>query len=77
MAQDGERQFIRRMMETRRSAGLSFGQWLTLVFVAAKLGGAVAWPWWVVLSPWLASLVIGVGAVFVLLVFGQRYGLFD
>lgn len=40
---------------------------LTLVFVAAKLFGAVNWSWWVVFSP---SLVVFGVAIFLILILG-------
>ncbi len=34
-------------------------QWLTLIFVVAKLTGYLTWSWWVVFSPVMVSLAVG------------------
>lgn len=50
--------------------GLGFFHILTLVFVFAKLFDKIDWPWIVVLSPSLVSLVFGIAiAVVVLLIY--------
>ena len=44
--------------ESARS-GLGLGSILTIIFVLAKLGGYVAWSWWVVFAPvWVPVLFI-------------------
>lgn len=36
-----------------------FLEWLTLIFIAAKLFGVIDWSWWLVLSPvWSVMAVI-------------------
>lgn len=47
--------------------------WLGLLFVGLKLGGVVAWSWWLVLAPWYAlpALVAGFLALGVLGVLGK------
>lgn len=34
-----------------RSGGIGFCGLLTVVFIALKLGGVIAWSWWWVLAP--------------------------
>lgn len=34
---------------------------LTLIFVVAKLAGAIAWSWWLVFTPVLIGIGIGAG----------------
>jgi hypothetical protein len=51
------------MSDSSSSGGVGFGGALTLLFVGLKLGGAIDWSWWWVLSPiWigpgLAALVL-------------------
>jgi hypothetical protein len=36
---------------------------LTLVFVAAKLFGAITWSWWLVFSPIIISVLLVVGVL--------------
>lgn len=40
-------------------SGISFLHLLTLVFVVAKLAGAVAWSWWLVFLPSILSAGLG------------------
>lgn len=48
------------------SGGIGFVGLLTILFIALKLTGYIAWSWWLVLSPiWITALVI-VGAIIVL-----------
>lgn len=47
-----------------RSGGISFCGLLTIVFIAAKLVGAITWSWWWVLAPlWIpwALFILFVG----------------
>lgn len=48
------------------SGGIGFIGLLTIVFIALKLTGTIAWSWWWVLSPVLAcaSLAIGIIAIY-------------
>jgi len=41
---------------------MSFCTALTILFIALKLCGVIAWSWWVVLSPLIMVLVIGLCA---------------
>ena len=34
-----------------------------VVFIALKLAGAIAWPWWLVLAPFWAGMALAVGLV--------------
>jgi hypothetical protein len=52
------------------SGGISFAGLLTVLFIALKLTGVIAWSWWWVLSPlWIGAalvlLVLLVGAIVV------------
>ena len=54
------------------SGGIGFIGLLTVLFIALKLTGFIAWSWWWVLSPlWISSLLLVVifvaGLAFVLL----------
>jgi fatty acid desaturase len=54
------------------SGGMGFVGFLTILFIALKLTGFIAWSWWWVLSPlWISSLILivifVVGLTFVLL----------
>jgi Na+/pantothenate symporter len=42
---------------TTKSIGLTFLDGLTLVFIHAKLTKAIAWSWWLVLSPILVQVL--------------------
>jgi len=48
---------------TAKSSGVGFLGFLTLVFIGAKLFGAIEWSWWWVLSPiiipWVIVLIVG------------------
>lgn len=48
-----------------RSGGVGFLGLLTLLFIGLKLGGAITWSWWWVLSPIWIPAVIGVIALFI------------
>lgn len=51
-----------------RSGGISFLGLLTIVFIAAKLVGAISWPWWAVLAPlWIPYAIAMLIVVVVLL----------
>ncbi len=54
-------------MASSSSGGIGFVGLLTVLFVALKLTGVIAWPWLVVLSPILLSVVIAVVVLVVLL----------
>lgn len=50
---------------TTHSGGIGFAGLLTILFVALKLLGYIAWSWWWVLSPlWISS---GIAFVFLVL----------
>jgi hypothetical protein len=41
------------------SSGIGFGGLLTILFIALKLTGVIAWSWWWVLSPiWISILLV-------------------
>lgn len=52
-----------------KSGGIGFGGLLTVLFIALKLTGHVAWSWWWVLAPlWMPlALIVGVVLLVVLL----------
>lgn len=39
------------MSIARTTAGITFPQSLTLLFIGLKLTGYIAWSWWLVLAP--------------------------
>ena len=39
------------MSDAKSSGGVGFFGLLTLLFIGLKLGGAISWSWWWVLSP--------------------------
>lgn len=69
-------------MEDRKTAGgIGFFGMLTILFIGLKLGGAIDWSWWWVLSPlWLpvaAVLVLCAILIGLDLIFGDNKGGFD
>jgi hypothetical protein len=43
------------------SSGIGFTGLLTVLFIALKLTGVIAWSWWWVLSPiWISFLLVAV-----------------
>lgn len=44
---------------TVKSSGVGFLGFLTLIFIGAKLFGAIAWSWWWVLSPIIVPWTVG------------------
>lgn len=45
--------------ETSSSSGIGFVGLLTILFIALKLTGYIAWSWWWVLSPiWICTLLV-------------------
>ena len=57
---------------------MGFLEILTLIFVIAKVVGAVSWPWWIVFSPLLLSVTVYVidYAVFGISVFKVFFDIF-
>lgn len=47
--------------------GPSFSVLLTLLFIALRLTGVIAWPWIWVLAPFWIAVILGTTAVLVLL----------
>ena len=60
-------------MSDSSSSGISFIGLLTIVFVALKLMGYIAWSWWWVLSPlWIPWAMFFCGfLIYMLVVFGK------
>lgn len=57
------------------SSGIGFGGLLTVLFVALKLTGVIAWSWWWVLSPlWigLAILLVVLAIVAVVAIWAMK-----
>mgnify|MGYP002760501617 FL=1 len=46
---------------------------LTLIFIALKLTGDIAWPWWVVLGPMWMPWAAFLGLCAVMAVFSSRF----
>ena len=41
------------------SSGIGFTGMLTILFIGLKLGGAIDWSWWWVLSPiWIVAITV-------------------
>lgn len=53
-----------RNVSSSSSSGIGFVGLLTVLFIALKLTGYIAWSWWWVLSPIWISFIVGV-AVFI------------
>jgi hypothetical protein len=53
------------------SNGIGFAGLLTILFIALKLTGVIAWSWWWVLSPlWIGfAIILGVGIIALLVAF--------
>lgn len=52
------------------SGGIGFVGLLTILFVALKLLGKIAWSWWWVLSPiWITASVVGAILLVLLVIF--------
>lgn len=47
-------------MNKERNGGLGFLNILTLIFVVAKLFGAITWSWWLVFAPVLISVGLSI-----------------
>jgi len=56
------------------SGGIGFVGLLTILFIALKLLGKIAWSWWWVLSPiWISTLLVVLGfVVFVVLAYKKE-----
>jgi membrane protein implicated in regulation of membrane protease activity len=44
---------------------------LALLLIAAKLAGAIGWPWWLVLLPLYGQWIVAAAAVWLLVLFAQ------
>ncbi len=55
----------------KSSGGIGFVGALQLLFIGLKLTGYIDWPWWAVMMPFLASIVLFV-VVLALLVAANR-----
>lgn len=55
---------------TATSAGFPLASILTIIFVIAKLAGAVTWSWWWVFSPLWISAAVGLSFVAVVFLIG-------
>lgn len=49
----------RKPTTSTQTSGIGFTGLLTILFIALKLTGYIAWSWWWVLSPlWISALVV-------------------
>ncbi len=55
------------------SGGIGFAGLLTILFIALKLTGVIAWSWWWVLSPIWISVLLAVVIVVVCLIFAAIF----
>jgi hypothetical protein len=62
---------------TASSGGIGFTGLLTILFIALKLTGYIAWSWWWVLSPIWISLLLAVGIIIIVLIIAGIAILFD
>lgn len=61
-------------METKPSNSSTSGilEVVTIVFVILKLTGVVDWSWWIVFSPILVPITIGLVILLLVLIFIQK-----
>lgn len=61
-------------METKPSNSSTSGilEVVTIVFVILKLTGVVDWSWWIVFSPILVPITIGLVILLLMLIFIQK-----
>lgn len=64
-------------MKKDNSSGFGIIGLLGVLFVGLKLAGVISWSWWYVLLPFYAGLLIGLAALFIILVFSVIAGLFE
>lgn len=48
--------------------GIGFVGMLTILFIALKLLGVISWPWWLVLSPVIVSILV-IPIIFIIVLF--------
>lgn len=53
------------MESSNSNKGLGFCSILTIIFVIAKLFGLIQWSWWLVFSPTLLSIGLGIFIMFI------------
>lgn len=56
------------VVNNNSSGGVGFAGLLTILFIALKLTGVIAWSWWWVLSPLWISVILFVFIVLIALV---------
>lgn len=57
------------VVTTSSTSSFPFASILTLLFIGLKLGGAIGWSWWWVLSPlWISALGVIAVVLFAILV---------
>ena len=55
--------------QTTSSDGIGFAGLLTILFIALKLTGVIAWSWWWVLAPlWIGAAFVIVVLIIVLII---------
>jgi hypothetical protein len=57
-------------MSKSNNGGIGFIGLLTILFIGLKLTNFIAWSWWLVLSPMLIVIVIGLAALGVIVWIG-------
>lgn len=69
-------QNTKKMSNESSSSGISFLGLLTLIFIALKLTGTIAWSWWWVLSPLWAPMCLVIAIFAVAMIFYAIASLF-
>lgn len=58
--------------ETNTTGGIGFVGLLTILFIALKLTGVIAWSWWWVLAPvWITTILVILAIVITLFVLSK------
>jgi hypothetical protein len=60
-------------MNTNNATGIGILDVVLIIFIILKLVGVITWPWWVVLIPLWASLILIVIIIIVFIICERRY----
>lgn len=61
------------MDNNKTSGGIGFCGFLTLLFIALKLCGVIAWSWWWVLAPLWIPVALAVIICVIVLLMSERW----
>ena len=59
-------------MNTNNATGVGILDVILVIFIVLKLVGVITWPWWVVLIPLWASLVLIVIITIIFIIYERR-----